>query len=90
MFCADTAIYHKLQKCLEHAGESLYSALKRSDFDDSGSILKEDLIRVLKRIGFSNIEPHFADIVGKAGADEHDEMFDIATFASKITAECVK
>jgi len=56
----EEAVFQKLHQCLQYAGDSLYNILKRADFEDTDSILREDLIRILKRIGFSSVEPHLA------------------------------
>jgi len=49
--------------------------------------LREDLIRIFKRIGFSSVEEHLPIIfeTGQAGID--DERIDISTFAKKLTEE---
>lgn len=86
----DEALFLKLSNCLQYSGESLYESLKRSDFEDKETILKEDLIRVLKRIGMSNIEPHLHILLKLAGASIHDQRVDIVVFAEKVTAEVQK
>jgi len=64
--------------------------LKRSDFEDSDTVLREDLIRVMKRIGMSNIEPHLHVLLQIAGANVTDERIDIQNFADKVTATVTK
>ena len=83
----DEAVFMKLSSCLDYSGESLFDSLKRSDFDNSDSILKDDLIRVFKRIGFSNVENHLALVLATGGANLEDERIDIYTFSHKLTAE---
>ena len=77
----------KLHDCLEYSGETLYESLKRSDFDDRDCVLREDLVRVLKRIGMSNIEPHLELILKIGGANVDQEFIDIDTFSDRITFE---
>jgi hypothetical protein len=84
------ALFIKLASCFEYSGESLYDSLKRNDFEDVGTVLKEDLIRVLKRIGMSNIEPHLHILLSLAGASETDDRIDILNFSNKVTAEVNK
>lgn len=83
----DEALLMKLSSCLQYSGETLYESLKRSDFEDKETILKQDLIRVLKRIGLSHIEPHLHILLKLAGASIHDERIDIVIFAEKVTEE---
>lgn len=86
----NAALFAKLATCLDYAGESLYTTMKRSDFDDSGTILREDLLRILKRIGLSNVEPHLPTLLETGGANIDDERIDIINFADKLTAEVEK
>ena len=62
------ALFLKLARCLEYSGESLYDSLRRSDFDGTGAVHRTDLIRVLKRIGLSNVEPHLPVLLSTGGA----------------------
>lgn len=84
------ALFLKLAQCLDYSGESLYETLKRNDFEDTDTILKDDLIRVFKRIGLSNVEPHLSVILEIGGASEHDERIDIYNFARLVTKEVNK
>ena len=83
-------LFLKLNQCLEYSGETLYETLKRSDFDDSDTILMGDLIRIMKRIGLSNIEPHLHIILATGGADANAERIDIPSFAQQLTQEVNK
>ena len=56
----------------------------------SGTILLNDLIRVFKRIGLSNVENHLDLILATGGASSNDERVDIASFVSKLTKEVTK
>lgn len=84
------ALFAKLNKCLEYSGESLYESLKRCDIYNEDTILKEDLVRVLKRIGLSNVEPHLHLLLETGGASMEDERIDIQKFAYQLTEECRK
>lgn len=84
------ALFLKLHDCMLYTNESIYDSLKRSDFDDTDSILKEDFIRVMKRIGMSNIEPHLEYMLQIGGARIDDERIDIPTFAERLTTEVNK
>ena len=80
----------KIHDCLEYTGEPLRESLSRSDFDQTGTILLPDLIRVMKRIGLSNVEPHLPLILSTGGATLQNERIDIASFSKKLTAEVKK
>ena len=84
------ALFLKLARCLEYSGESLYDSLRRSDFDGTGTVHLTDLIRVLKRIGVSNVEPHLGVLLSTGGARQDCERVDIETFASRLTAEVAR
>ena len=84
------AVFMKINDCLEYIGEPLREALSRSDFDHSGTILLPDLIRVMKRIGLSNVEPHLPLILSTGGATLQNERIDIESFAQKLTSEVKK
>ena len=84
------AFFMKLHSCLEYSGETIYESLKRSDFDHSDSILRDDMVRVMKRIGMSNIEPHMEFLMTTGGAGVDDERIDIYNFADKLTAEVTR
>lgn len=64
----EQALFMTLHRCLEGSGEPLYDTLKRADFDDRDTIYLADLVRVLKRIGLSNVEPHLQTLLVAGGA----------------------
>jgi Ca2+-binding EF-hand superfamily protein len=86
----DDAVFKKLSDCLQYQSESLYDSLKTYDVDDSGTILRHDLVRVFKRLGLSTIEPHLPLILQTGGAGLKDERIDIASFSIKMMAEVEK
>jgi len=77
----EEALFKKVSDCLHYSGESLYSALQSADYDESGSILKDDLSRVFKRIGLSTIEPNLPRIMEIGGVTPNQEKIDIISFS---------
>ena len=86
----DDAVFKKISDCLQYQSESLYDSLKAYDLDDSGTILRHDLVRVFKRLGLSTIEPHLPLILQTGGAGLKDERIDIASFSVKMMNEVEK
>jgi hypothetical protein len=77
----EEALFKKVNDCLQYSGETLFSALQSADYDESGSILKEDLSRVFKRIGLSTIEPNLPRIMEIGGVTLSQEKIDIKSFS---------
>jgi Ca2+-binding EF-hand superfamily protein len=80
----EEALFKKLRDCLEYSGESLSEALATADYEDTGSILKEDLSRVFKRLGLSTIDHNLTRILEIGGVSEKQERVDYRNFASKF------
>jgi Ca2+-binding EF-hand superfamily protein len=58
--------------------------LASADYDETGSILREDLTRVFKRIGLSTIEPNLPMIMEIGGVTPNQEKIDIDSFSNKF------
>ena len=58
----DDVLFKKVSDCLKYSGESLYDALLTADFDNTGTILKDDLGKVFKRLGLSSAGPNLPRI----------------------------
>lgn len=80
----EEALYKKVSDCLTYSGESLRDALASADYDETGSILREDLTRVFKRIGLSTIEPNLPMIMEIGGVTPNQEKIDIDSFSNKF------
>lgn len=80
----EEALFKKVNDCLTYSGETLYDVLAATDYDEVGSILKEDLARVFKRIGLSTVEQNMPRILQIGGVTENQERVDINIFAKKF------
>jgi hypothetical protein len=80
----EEALFKKIHDCLIYSGESLKDALASADYDESGSILKDDLTRVFKRLGLSTIEPNLPRIMEIGGISPNQERIDILSFSNKF------
>mmetsp|Transcript_43812 Transcript_43812/g.42302 ORF Transcript_43812/g.42302 Transcript_43812/m.42302 type:complete len:96 (+) Transcript_43812:724-1011(+) len=55
---AKEIIFHKLKGLLDNNKDSLVEIMYHYDFDESGTIQKDDLIRVFRKIGILHPEVH--------------------------------
>lgn len=82
----EDALFKRIHESIVYQGETLYDALKLYDLDNSDTILKEDLVRYLKKL-VSNIQPHLPLIFSVGGIKEEAERIDLPVFAHKLMAE---
>jgi len=74
----------KVKDCLDYSGESLKSMLEAIDINDTGSIDREELARVFKRIGLSTIDKNIPRILSIGGVNESQEKVNIEQFTTRF------
>jgi Ca2+-binding EF-hand superfamily protein len=63
----EEAFIQKLFVCMDYSRESLFELMSEYDFDQEGSIETKDLIKVLKKLGIMNPEPHISTLLRVGG-----------------------
>jgi Ca2+-binding EF-hand superfamily protein len=61
-------IFHKLKSLMENNQQTLYELMAAYDFDNSGTILTQDLVRAFKKLGMLHPEPHLSLLMQAGGA----------------------
>lgn len=60
------------------------------DFDNSGTILVQDVVRAFKKLGMLRPEAHMPMILVAGGASENDERVDYVVFTQQLESQIVK
>jgi Ca2+-binding EF-hand superfamily protein len=83
----EDSVINKIKEQLAYSGENLYQAMKLYDLEGSDNILVQDLPRVFKRIGISNIMSHIPMFHKIGGIVEGQMSIDIVDFSKKVERE---
>lgn len=81
---AENIIFHKIKSLLENNESSLYEIMMDYEYDNSGKILKQDLVRVFKRLGILHPEPHLSTLIKAGGFHENDETIDYVIYSDNL------
>lgn len=60
------------------------------DYDNSGTILIQDLVRSFKKLGILHPEPHMSVLIKAGGARETDERIDYVIYSQNLQAKIEK
>lgn len=87
----ETLVFKQITTCINNNDLTLTKILETYDFDNSGYIMKNDIIRAFKRLGVSNIECHEQMIMEKAKCEEQvkfnankQNLVKISTFVNNL------
>lgn len=75
---------------MDNNTQSLYELMATYDFDNSGTILVQDVVRAFKKLGMLRPESHIAMILAAGGASENDERVDYVVFTQQLESQIVK
>lgn len=77
-------LFHKLKSFIDNNHETLYELMAAYDYDNSGTILQQDVVRAFKKLGMHHPEQHLEMLLEAGGARESDERIDYVSFAQLI------
>ena len=90
MVKVEDAFFVKLHEALQYSDESIYESMQSYDLENDGTIDSKELIKVIRKLGIMNPEPHF-NILMKAGkARPTDKRISYTEFSSNLLAEINK
>ena len=85
-------IFHKIKSLIDVNQESLYEIFSNYDYNNSGEIIVQDLIRGFKRLGILHPEPHMKTLLEAGGVREGNEdgKIDYVRYAENLQGRIEK
>lgn len=81
---AHEILFHKLKALLDNQDKSLFEYMADFDYDNTGTIMTQDLVFVMKKVGLLRPEPYLQMILQAGNARETDERIDYTVFSQKL------
>jgi Ca2+-binding EF-hand superfamily protein len=69
---------------MENNQQTLYELMANYDFDNSGTINIQDLVRAFKKLGMLHPEPHLPILMAAGGASPDDERVDYVVYTQAL------
>ncbi len=65
---------------MDNTEHSLFELMAAYDYENTGTIQVQDLIRAFKKLGLLHPEPHISILLSAGGAKEGDEKIDYVVY----------
>ena len=86
----EQVIFHKIKSLMEVNQQTLYELMAAYDYENTGTILVQDLVRAFKKYGMLHPEPHIPVLLKIGGATESDDKIDYVVFSQQLLSQVAK
>jgi len=86
----EEAFFERLGQAMDYSQETLFEVMQEYDFEQDGTIDAKDLLKVIKKLGIMNPEPHLPQVLRAGRYRAQDKRIDYTDFAVNLEAEIAK
>jgi Ca2+-binding EF-hand superfamily protein len=80
----EEAFFTQLGEAMDHSSQNLFELMEEYDFEQDGSIDTKDIIKVIKKLGIMNPEPHVPSLLKAGGCGAKDKRINYQVFSSQV------